>query len=142
MPELPPEEAIERARTNIGLDRSVPARAFHTRRLDKPGQAYYLVIFGESAGAVALGAVDAGSGAIQVTARLPGASAHLSIDGDQARRLAGLPEPAGAELVWRPCRASRSCLYPLWEIRSGSQTIYVDQQGGAWSDLDPPGPHG
>jgi hypothetical protein len=142
MPELSPETAVARARGALGLPASVTGRAWRTRRLDRPGDAYYLVVFGPEDAAVAVAAVDARSGEVQSSARLPGAAPLPVVDAARALELAGVGDGAQAELVWRPCRASRSPLYPLWEVRSGADPVYVDQQGKLWPQLDPAGPGG
>ena len=52
-------DAAATARREIGLDDSVPGRAWLVRRLDRPGDAYYLVVFGDDNAAVAVAAVGA-----------------------------------------------------------------------------------
>jgi hypothetical protein len=141
MAEVSTQEAIARARAAIGLEVTQAARAWRIRRLDRPGDDYYLVVFGEEQAAVAVAAVGIEGGEVRTSARLPGLGSHLPLDPEQASRLAGLGESAQVQLVWQPCRASRSPLYPLWEIRSASRTAYVDQQGLVWQELGAAG-HG
>jgi len=136
MAELAADEAIARARTEMGLDAAVPARAWRIRRLDRAADAYYLVVFGEPDAAVAVTTVGAASGEVRTSAHLPGVRPHLLIDAAQAVTLVGLGDSAQAELVWRPSRASRSPFYPLWEVRSATRRVYVDQQGVVWQALD------
>jgi hypothetical protein len=142
MPDIPPDEAIARARAALGRAAQEAARAWRTRRLDRPDEDYYLVNFGPDAATTAVATVDAASGEIRSTARLPGAGPHLTVEATQAVELAGLDASAATELVWRPCRASRSPLYPLWEVRTSTQTVYVDQQRRVWPALDLTGPGG
>src|SRR5438067_2342236 len=129
-----PEAAIATVRRALGLDAAVTARACLTRRLDRPGRAYYLVLFGDDRATVAVGAVEAASGEIETSARLAGERPHLSVDADRAIRLAGLGDRVEAALVWKPCRASRSPLDPIWEVRAAGGTRYVDQQGQVWPE--------
>jgi hypothetical protein len=142
MAELSSENAIDSARAATGVDASVPARAWRVRRLDQPKDSYYLVVFGESRAAIALAAVGATRGEIQTWARLPGHGPHPTLEPNIAAERAGLAEGARAELVWEPCRASRSQLYPLWEISTAAKTVYVDQQGSVWPELVTSGPGG
>jgi len=136
MAELSSDEAIVRARAAMGLDATVPARAWRIRRLDRAADAYYLVVFGEPAAAVAVTTVGAAHGEVRTSAQLPGVRPHLLLDAAQAVTLAGLGAGAQAELVWRPSQASRSPFYPLWEVRSATRGVYVDQQGVVWPALD------
>jgi hypothetical protein len=142
MPDIAPDEAIAHAGAEIGLLVATPARVWRVRRLDRELAAYYLVVFGPDAAAIAVAAVDAGDGRIQTWARLPGQRPHVEIDALRATEIAGLGPSSQAELVWRPCRASQSPLYPLWEVRAVMETVYVDQQGVIWRLLDPAGPGG
>lgn len=142
MAELTSAEAIARARAAVGLGAAVTARAWRVRRLDRPGEAYFLVVFGDDKAAVGVAAVDAAKGEVGTSARLAGRGPHLTGDAAWAVRQAGLDPSARAELVWKPSRASRSPLYPLWEIDTARDRVYVDQQGAVWRRLDPPGPGG
>jgi hypothetical protein len=138
---LSEEEAIAQARAALKLDQTIPARAWHTRRLDRPARPYYLVIFGAEQ-AVGVAAVDATSGEIQAMARLPGSTSHPMLTAGQAMAVVTGDQPAVAQLVWQPCYASRSLLYPLWEVRAAGERVYVDQQGKVWRELSPGGPGG
>lgn len=129
-------EAIAGARAHLGLDSSVRAEAWRTRRIDRPGEEYYLVIFGEHEAAVGVAAVDVARGEVMVSAALSGHRSHLSIDAQTALRRAGSPVDARIRLVWQSCTGSRSPLYPLWEIRADERTVYVDQQGVVWESLE------
>jgi hypothetical protein len=130
--DLTPARAISLARAHAGLDESVKGRAWRVRRLDRPDEAYYLVVLGEDAAAVAVATVSASTGDVGESARLSGRSQHLEVDASRARSLVGADEAAQAELVWRPGVASRSPLYPLWEVTGPAERIYVDQQGKVW----------
>ena len=55
--------------------------------------------------------------------------------GEDARARAGRAG-AAVRLVWRPSRASRSPLYPIWEVKAGSDLVYVDMTGRVWQDLE------
>jgi hypothetical protein len=135
-------QAIEAVRERVAPDRDAGARAARVDRLDRPGQAYYLVVI-ERGGAVdAVAAVDAADGAILVSARLPGGRSPLSLDRHQAARRAGLGPAAETRLVWAPSRASRSMLDPLWRVEAGGCAVYVDQRGRVWERLEPAGPGG
>jgi hypothetical protein len=142
MPQLPPDEAITRARASLGLAAEVPGRAWRTERLDRPGEAYYLVIFGDEKAAVAVATVDTTNGEIRTSAHLPGVAPHLTVDAEQALQLAGRNALSQPVLVWQPCRASRSPFYPLWRVRTNVGIVYVDQQGVVWPELVPGGPGG
>jgi hypothetical protein len=142
MAEVSREEAISRARQELGVVPSTGAQAWRVGRLDRPDAAYYLVVFGGERTATGVATVDALRGEVGVSARLPGRGPHLAVDAGRAADLAGLGTGAQVDLVWQPCRASRSPLYPLWRVRMGGRTIYVDQQGGVWRELEPGGPGG
>ncbi|HJQ34949.1 MAG TPA: hypothetical protein VJ866_22560 [Pyrinomonadaceae bacterium] len=142
MAELSAEEAVAAARRELGLDGGAAGSALRVRRLDREGAAYYLVMFGDDHATVAVAALDADDGRLESAARLPGRTAHLSVGRERARELAGLGQTARAELVWAPCRATRSQLYPLWEVSDGGARVFVDQRGGVWRSLDAGGPGG
>ena len=112
--------ALEIARAATGVEPEAEGLAFRVRRLDGTGE-YYLVVFdGE-----AVAAVDVDRGEALSWARTEGA--HLPVDESEARRLAGADVAAEAELVWRSSAESRSPLYPIWAVRRGNTTVYVDQ---------------
>ena len=140
--ELSENEATTRARAALNLLDTVPGHAWHVRRLDREDDAYYLVVFGELDAAIAVVAVGAERGEVRTSARLPGRLPHLTIDAAQARARTNMGSDAQAELVWMPSRASRSPLYPLWEIQSGGRVVYVDHQGVTWVDLSEVGQGG
>jgi hypothetical protein len=142
MTEIAADEGISHARTQLKLEPQIPARAWRVQRLDRPGKAYYVIVFGDSRKAVAVAAVDAGSGEVLTSAALPGTGPHFTVDADKAVQKAALKKGARAELVWRPCRFSLSPLYPFWQVRSKTKTVYVDQRGVVWQALEPAGPGG
>ena len=83
-------EAIAHAQAQLGLDATVVARAWRVRRLDSPGDAYYLVVFGDDHAAIGVATVGAASGEVETFAHLPGRGPHLMVDAAQACVLAGL----------------------------------------------------
>ena len=135
MSQISEDEGISKARSMLGLDALVPARALRTRRADRIGESYYLVIFGEPQASVGVAAVDITTGEVMIHAEAQGSGPHLVIDAETAVKRAGLPEGTQSELVWQSCKGSRSLLYPLWKISYKKKTVYVDQQGGVWQSL-------
>jgi hypothetical protein len=45
------------------------------------------------------------------------------------------PDDASAQLVWQPCHASLSPLYPFWRVTGPHGTRFVDQQERCWNRL-------
>ena len=133
---LTSDEAAARARQMIGAGPAVPAIVWPVTRLDRVGERYYLVVLGDDRAAVGVAAIKVGNGDVMSWARLSGTSPHLSVDASDAARLAGLGE-AAPELVWQPCQASASPLYPLWRVTGGGRSVFVDQQGKCWDRLAP-----
>ena len=124
------DEGISRVRSQLGIGSLTSARAWRIRRVDYPGEAYYLVVFGEVKAAIGVAAVDAIRGEVMNSAVLPGKRPHFAIDAKTAVQLSGFPIDAHVELIWKPCRASLSPLYPIWQVSSKDKTLYIDQQGG------------
>lgn len=137
MAKITHEEAIHTARTTLALGESTPGRAWQVRRLDRSSEVYYIVQFGDSIASVAVATVDANTGEIGVYATLPGVGPHIAVDAQLAIELAGGGRATQAELVWMPCRVSKSPLYPLWEVKIQGSTKYVDQQRQVLDNLDP-----
>ena len=135
MAEITHGEAIVRARQELKLDVTLSARTWRVRRLDHPCDAYFLVVFGPENAAVAVAAIGAPRGTVRGTAVLAGRGPHLTVDATRAIALTGAPAGARAEPVWKPCPASRSPLYPFWEVHAPSGLVYVDQQERVWRDL-------
>jgi len=136
MPHLSKSEAIDVARERLGLRPGICASASPVLRIDPPDGIYYLVVFGEPEAAVAVAAIDSATGEVISCATLPGTAPHILIDAEAASRRAGLRGRSRARLVWRSCPGSRSLLYPLWQISTNRDTIYVDQQGRIWPSLE------
>jgi len=132
------DEAIARTRRLLDLGLQVPARAMRTTRADHIGEEYFLVVFGQPLAAIGVAAVDIMSGEAMIWAVLPGAAPHLPIDAETAVKLASFQPSSQARLVWKSCRASRSPLYPFWEISDKTRIAYVDQQGVVWQSLESP----
>ena len=126
----------------MALGGQVPAHASYVERLDEPGAGYHLVVFGEETKAVGVAAVDGITGTVSSYARLVDARPQLPVDAARASELAGARAITPPRLVWRPCRASRSMLSPIWEIRTAGGLIYIDQQSQRWAELAPAGPGG
>jgi hypothetical protein len=139
MSEIGPQEATRRVRAALGLPASVSGRALRVERLDAPASPYYLILLASDGRERHVAVIDAGTGALDQYAELTGSSDHMSVNMDQAIAAAGLRGRPSARLVWRPSRASRSPLYPLWEISSEFERRYVDQQGQVWDVLPQPG---
>jgi len=142
MSRITPEEAIQNARTKFGFDKSTRGNAWQVRHLDRPSEAYYLIELGASDAAVGIATIDADTGEVGVYAALPGLGAHIAVDAQMAIELANGEKGAQAELVWKPCSASRSPLYPFWEVRTTSGIKYVDQQRRVVDKLEPTRPGG
>jgi hypothetical protein len=127
--------AIERARSELRIGADVPAQAWPVRYIDRPSQSYWLVVLGARDAAHGAAAVDAQSGAVMVSATLPGTQAQLAVDAARALQIAGVPAGTEIGIAWQSCTATRSPLYPLWAIGAGNETVYVDQQGRLWRSL-------
>lgn len=133
--------ATQIARTYAHTDAALPASAYHVRRVDG-GHDYYLVVCGEGENAQAEVTIDAETGKVLSVARLSGSGSTIRIDAATAIAHTGLGFNATADLVWCPCHASMSPLYPLWEVQDGGRTMFVDQAGAVWQELLPGGPGG
>ncbi len=136
MSRISKKSGIAKARSKLGLDYRISARVLLTHRVDRANEEYYLIIFGEPQAATGVAAVDTATGEVMVSANLPGTGPHLQIDAEAALQQVNLPPRAQVKLVWKPCKGSRSPLYPLWEIKYEQKTVYVDQQGVVWTTLD------
>lgn len=141
MPILSEDAAAHIARAYVHEAAGLAAQAHRVRRIDG-GHDYFLVVLGETGEPPAEVSVDAETGQVLgATPRLSSGST-LAIDAATAAARAGFGATAEASLVWRPSRASMSPFYPLWEVRSGTQTAFVDQTGAVWRDLQSGGPGG
>jgi hypothetical protein len=137
MTEINSEQAIARARKALGAPESGAAQALRVERLDAPAAAYFLVLLSSGGRVRHVATIDANTGALQEDANITGD--HLMLTREQAITAAGLGSAVRARLVWRPGPASRSPLYPIWEISSSTRRCYVDQQGQLWDILPPSG---
>ena len=134
---LTSDAAIDRARIALTLPATTAAAAWRVERPDRPGRPYYLIVFGVDDASIGAATIDASSGEIGTMARLSGAGPHLTVDAPTAAAIARANEPISVSLVWRPGRASRSPLYPLWEIQERQRTVFVDQSGKTWTTIEP-----
>jgi hypothetical protein len=141
VPILSEEAAVQIARTYARAEAASDARAFRVHRIDS-GRDYYLVVIGGTASAQAEVSLDAETGKVLSSARLTGSGSTIRIDAATAVARAGAEPDAPAMLVWRPCRASMSPFYPIWQVGEGNRAVFVDQAGGVWQDLSPAGPGG
>jgi hypothetical protein len=98
------------------------------------GPDYYLVMLRDDGRTVAIAAVDAASGKIREAAHIGRNGSPVQVSAERAVKLSGVRAVKTVELVWQPCRATRSPLYPVWQV-AGDRVAYVDQQGKVWSDL-------
>ena len=137
MIKVTPDEAIHNARNRLGLDESTPGKAWQVRCLDRPSEAYYLIELGASDAAVGIATIDADTGEVGVYAALPGLGAHMAVDAQMAIELVNGKKGAQPELVWKPCSASESPLYPFWEVRTTRGIKYVNQQRRVLDKLEP-----
>jgi hypothetical protein len=142
MTELSVVEAVARARSEMGLSDDVPARGWRVERLDRPEEAYFLTVFGPESASTAVVAISVFTGELLSSARLGGTGPHPAIDKERALALADATGSAEGRLVWQPCGATRSPMYPLWEISFSNRTVYVDQGGQVHDRLEPAGPGG
>jgi hypothetical protein len=129
-------EAIQKSRDALGLDKSIPSAAYNVINLNKQGGDYYLVIFGEPNASVAIATLDGQDLTIKTSAILSGTNAHLTIDRDQALARANNKAVHSLELVWKPCKLSKSPLYPIWRVHTSNGIIYIGQSGELSQDLD------
>jgi len=133
-------EGLSEARRRLGLDPGEPARTWEVARRGGEGPGFVLVVFGPGGAASGVASVDPASGEVLAHGRLPGRVPHTPMSAEDARRAAGVGAAAEARLVWDPTSASRSPFYPLWELRDGERTVWVDAvRGDVWSDLFPAG---
>jgi hypothetical protein len=127
------EIAIAAARAALGAAPTVNANAQRVERLDHSGKGYYLVIIGDDNAGTGIVATDADTAIVMASARIH-TRRHLSVDAARAVQLAQVGE-ASAVLVWRPCQASLSPLYPFWRVTGPLGTRFVDQQERCWDRL-------
>jgi hypothetical protein len=126
-------EALERARAWFGLPQAAEGEVSLVHRLDG-GADYYLVSLRDGNRTAAVANVDAATGDIRESAKIGNGSSPIQITAERAAKISGVRAVKTVELVWQPCRATRSPLYPVWRV-SGDIVVYVDQQGKVWRDL-------
>jgi hypothetical protein len=124
-------DAIVRARRALGFGDTIQSRGWLVHRLDRPNQSYFLVELGGENTPDAVATVDSISGEVTHSARLPHPS-RLKTPQELLGENLGAPD---VTLVWQPCDASRSPLYPLWQIRTKDDLFYLDQSGQRWYQL-------
>lgn len=133
------ERALANARVALAVAASEPAQIWPVARIKSGAPGFFLVVFGAPQAAVGLAAVDRASGAVFAKAHLPGCSPHHLISAEEALQRAGLGAGAEAVLAWDPVSASRSPFYPLWQVRGGDKTIWVNSvTGTTCATLDAP----
>jgi hypothetical protein len=137
MVRITPEQAIQNARTKFGFDKATHGNAWKVRRLDRPSEAYYLIELGARDAVVGIAIVDVDTGEVGVYAALPGLGVHMAVDAQMAIELANGEKGSQAELVWKPSSASKSPLYPFWEVRTTRGIKYVNQQRRVLDKLEP-----
>ncbi|TMQ02184.1 MAG: hypothetical protein E6J91_53315 [Deltaproteobacteria bacterium] len=123
----------------------VEAEALVLHHLDPPAHESLFVVFGPADRAIGVALVDASTGALEASAKLPGTGRALPVDAGAARAIAGADQAADVRLAWRPSRASMSPMLPLWEVRAGdADPVYIDQHGRTWTaaQLTTPGAPG
>lgn len=129
------ETAREIARSEIGLPPGTAGGAWLVHRLDEPDEHYWLVALGVETSETAVAAVDATDGSLMSWANIGLLGRFSLLPPQEAAALTGQPGAQAIRLVWRPCRASYSPLYPLWEVQTAETTVYVNQQGQVWQEL-------
>ncbi|MFP3559164.1 hypothetical protein SB861_52315 [Paraburkholderia sp. SIMBA_049] len=134
MSELRPDEAVALARNATSAAASMMPHVWQVERSDRIGEAYYLIVFGDEQAPTAICAVAANGGTIMASAKLGGTNRHIKVDETDALKIANL-DASDAKLVWQPCRASFSPLYPFWRVSNPSRTVFIDQQGNCWDGL-------
>jgi hypothetical protein len=129
-------ESVYYAREALGISETSTYHTWRVHRLDRKEGDYYLVqlYMGETKSALAV--VDIRSGAVNITAQLSSSRTHIAVDIQMAKRLAGADELSQAKLVWMPSPASKSPLYPFWQITMPDGVVrYVDQQKNVLTSL-------
>jgi hypothetical protein len=133
------EERAVRIAANAAQVSGPPVATHIVERLD--GQhPYFLVHFGELGGRGAAVMVDAMDGSVMARAAVERVEQPWLLKDDRAAEIANCGQPVETRLVWKPSRATRSPFYPLWEVSTASETVWVDQSGRVWRELAPPGP--
>jgi hypothetical protein len=124
------------ARTVTNLPGGTEGHTWLVRRLDRQDEYYWLVALGSESAVEAVVAVEAADGKVMNYARLAPPGSFGLLSAEEAVRVLEEPGFQAVELVWMPCRASYSPLYPLWEVRTKDRTVYINQQRQMWEILD------
>lgn len=128
-------DAMRLAAKWAGVSASAVRGAYRVRRLDRHGEAYYLVQAGDF-----LVCFDEATGERLVSAET--SKAPIAFEAKRAVERAKGRTGARAELVWAPCGATLSMFDPLWEVRENDRVVYIDQRGRPWDRLPPKRPGG
>jgi hypothetical protein len=151
---IDPMKAVEEAKRSLGRPplRDTPGIAGNpgtpllVRRLDIPGQYYYLVPLEDQRGILLVVQVDGTTGAMSSAAVMPAPVPRLVMTPEEARdlvsdrlgkRVAGKPE-----LVWQPCHESASPLQPLYSVPIENGDAFVGIDGSVYPGLTPFGKGG
>jgi hypothetical protein len=132
----PAEAALETVRQAARLPEKLEGFAWPVRRLDRPGEAYWLVTLGPAGAVEAVAAVDAAGGTILSMTRLVPPRPFELLSAAEAARRTGVSHARAVGLAWAPCQASYSPLYPFWVVQAGEKLIYVSQQGQTWNRIE------
>lgn len=122
------------------LEEGAPGTPALVGRLDREGDAYYLVPFHRGDRLCAVVEVDARRCEVIKAGAVTGAAADFLLPPDRALAAArkvrpGIPDDALARLVWRPCRESFDSFCPLWAISHAAGVVFVDQSSGVHDRL-------
>ena len=128
-------DRIAELRNVLGIAPDTSYRRVRVSRLAPAAGDYDLVEFGDPGAVVGVGILSADEGEVLGAAGLPGTGPHLALDASAARVACGAAADAPARLVWEPSQATRSSLYPVWEVAVEQGVLYVDQAGNVWRDL-------
>ena len=136
--------AIETARQKLTLGPSVAVSSWRISHLGPRGEDFFLLVFHKDHHDVGIAAVGIRTNEIMTSATLPGDGSHpiLSVEQALSKLHPRSSEGFRAELVWKPCRASRSPLYPIWRLWSSTEELFVDQCGQVWQHLEGLSPGG
>jgi hypothetical protein len=113
------------------IDRIVPRNAHRVERIDQQASDYYVT---QAKGQ--LTAIDAGTGDLMETVSVSGVT--ILSRGKAKRILSKYPNyELGADLVWMPCKESRSALLPFYRANSPTGSLYIGMDGAVYSQLTP-----
>ncbi|MBU7035852.1 MAG: PepSY domain-containing protein [Theionarchaea archaeon] len=155
-PRIDTSEAVDAARRGI-LDYSLdkdpavasavkgghPGTPLLVERLDRPGDAYYLVPWRIKEGVVFIVEVDAATGAMLASSTFPNPIPSPFLLPEDAAHCAAREFPqytlGEPRLVWKPCRESTSSMRPFYQIPFDHGFLYVDMEGSTLLELTPLG---